>query len=149
MSDRWLDEIANVEGVNGVLIASGRGKILRKVGLKEKDSQLELLVIRILRILGAFYARGQNVTEIELYWQDHYANCRHSNNLVMVTLCQTPKVISFLRITLNVALANILEDKKIMKQVKSHATDKTLILSKNLQDQTETQLIAKVRSIKT
>jgi hypothetical protein len=149
MTERWLNEIANADGVNGVFIATGRGKVLQKVGFKEEDSELELLVVRILRILGAFYARGQNVTEIELYWQDHYANCRHSNNLLLITLCRTPKVISYLRITLNVALANILEDKKIMKQVKNHATDRTLILSKNLKDATETQLIAKVRSIKT
>lgn len=149
MSDRWLQEIANVEGVNGVFIASGRSKIVRKFGIKEKDDRLELLVLRLLRILGAFYTTGKNVTEIELYWQDHYVNCRHSHNLVLVTLCRTPKVISFLRITLNVALANILEDKKIMKMVKNHATDRTLILSKGTQDATETQLISRVRSIKT
>lgn len=146
MSDRWLEEIQNIDGVDGVFVASGRGKIVRKLGISQKDNQLELLVVRILRILGAFYAREQNVTEIEFYWQDHYVNCRHSHNLILVTLCKSPKVISFLRITLNVALANILEDKKIMKIIKSHATDKTLVLTKGLRDESETQLILKVKS---
>jgi len=145
MSDRWLKEIVQVNGVTGVFIATGRGKIIQKMGVKEKDDMLEDLVVRILRILGAFYAKEKNVTEIELFWQDHYVNCRNSHNLLLVTLCGTPKVISLLRITVNVALANILDDKKVMKQVKNHATDKTLILSKGTSDATETHLISKVR----
>lgn len=146
MNNRWLEEISNLEGVSGVFIASGRGMILHKMGGTYNDSQMELLVLRVLRILGAFYTRGQNVSEMEFYWQDHYVNCRQSNNLLLVTLCRAPKVISLLRITLNVAMANILEDKKIMKQIKNHATDKTLVLTRGTQDESETRLIQKVRA---
>jgi len=146
MANRWLNEIQNVNGVSGIFIASGRGKIIERAGTNMKDAQLEELSLRFLRILGAFYARSQNVSEIEFYWEDHYVNCRHSNNLLLVTICRSPGVISLLRITLNVALANLLQDKKVMKLIKNHATDRTLILRKGQRDENETHLIKKVQA---
>ena len=145
MNDRWLREIIQINGVSGVFIATGRGEILYKLGIREKNEQLAPLVVCLLRIHGVFHAKKQNVTEIELFWKNHYVNCRHAHNFMLVTLCGTPKVISLLRITVNVALANILDDTSIMKEILSHGTDSKFKLRKSKNDTTVSRLISKVR----
>jgi hypothetical protein len=44
MSKRLLQEIMNIDGVEGVFIASGRAKIIDKMGLKYGDDQLEEII---------------------------------------------------------------------------------------------------------
>ncbi|MGD9897606.1 MAG: hypothetical protein AB7T22_00635 [Calditrichaceae bacterium] len=145
MADRWLQEILNIDGVRGVYIASGRGNVIEKLGLDEKDAVLEKLTVHILRILSGHYLRNLTITEIEFYWQDQYIICRHTNNMLLVILCKTPKVLSLLRITLNVALANLLEDKKLIKLIKDQTADKTFHINKGDLDESEVRLITKLK----
>jgi hypothetical protein len=144
-SDHWLREIVQINGVHGVFIATGRGDILYKLGLRVKNEQLAPLVVCLLRIHGVFHAKKKDVIEIELFWNDHYVNCRYAHNFMLVTLCGTPKVISLLRMTVNVALANILDDKDIMKEITSYGTNSKIKPRKSKNDTTVSGLISKVR----
>lgn len=145
MSKRWLQEIMNIEGVQGVFIASGRAKVLDKFGLDLKEAQLEALALRILRIVAGFHLKSQKVNEIEFYWQNLYIIGKVSNDFLLITICKTPKILSLLRITLNVTLANLLEDKKFKKLIKNHISDRSFPLEKGTIEETEKILISKLK----
>ena len=145
MSQRWLQEIMNLDGVEGVFIASNRAKIIDKLGLDLKDSQLEALSLRILRIVAGYHLNSQKVNEVEFYWQNLYVIGKVSSEFILITFCKTPKVLSLLRITLNVTLANILEDKKFTKLIKDHVADRSFSLEKGEIDEIEKNLISKLK----
>ena len=145
MSQRWLQEIMNLDGVEGVFIASNRAKIIDKLGLDLKDSQLEALSLRILRIVAGYHLNSQKVNEVEFYWQNLYVIGKVSSEFILITFCKTPKVLSLLRITLNVTLANILEDKKFTKLIKDHVADRSFSLEKGEIDEIEKNLISKFK----
>ncbi len=142
MVDGWLREIVNIPGVLGVFIASGRGSILYNEGLKIKKSDLENIALRALRISALFSEKDENVSEIELFWKNMFIICRLSNNILLVTVCQNPKILPLLRITLNVSLSHLLQEKKIMKMARNHATDKTLVLRKGKFEEDELNLLS-------
>lgn len=145
MSQRWLQEIMNLDGVEGVYIVSNRARVVEKVGLDLKNSQLEALSLRILRIIAGYHLNAQKVNEVEFYWQNLYVIGKVSNEFILVTFCKTTKILSLLRITLNVTLANLLEDKKFTKIIKDHVADRLFSLEKGEIDETEKKLISKLK----
>lgn len=145
MSQRWLQEILNLDGIEGVFIASNRAKVIDKMGLDLKDPQLEALSLRILRIVAGYYLNSQKINEVEFYWQNLYVISKISAEFILVTFCKTPKVLSLLRITLNVTMANILEDKKFIKLIKDHVADRIFSLEKGEIDENEKNLISKLK----
>ncbi len=142
MVDGWLREIVNIPGVLGVFIASGRGSILHNEGLKIKKSDLENIALRALRISALFSEKDENVSEIELFWKNMFIICRLSNNILLITVCKNPKILPLLRITLNVSLSHLLQEKKIIKMARNHATDKTLVLRKGKFEEDELNLLS-------
>jgi len=142
MIEPWLKEIKNVPGVKGVFVASGRGSILHNEGLKINKKDLEDIALRALRISALFNEKDENVSEIELFWKNLFIICRLSNNILLVTLCQSPKILPLLRITLNVSLSHLLQEKKIIKMARNHATDKTLVLRKGKFEEDEMNLLS-------
>jgi hypothetical protein len=144
MVNQWFTEINNVPGVQGVFIASGRGAILHSQGIKIKDKDLEEVSLRILRMSAIFNEKDENVSEIELFWKHLFIICKLSNNILLVTICDSPKILPLLRITLNVSLSHLLQDKKIMKMARNHAIDKTMVLRKGKFGDDELSLLSNI-----
>jgi hypothetical protein len=144
MVNQWLTEILSVPGVQGVFIASGRGSILHNEGVKIKESDLEDISLRLLRMSAIFNEKDENVAEIELFWKNLFIICKLSNNLMLVTICDTPKILPLLRITLNVSLSHLLQDKKIMKMVRNHAIDRNMVLRKGKFGDDELSLLSNI-----
>lgn len=142
MVEHWLTEIKNVPGVKGIFIASGRGAILYNKDLEINKKDLEDIALRALRIRALFSEKDENVSEIELFWKNLFIICRLSNNILLVTLCQKPKILPLLRITLNVCFSHLLQEKKIIKMGRNHATDKTLVLRKGKFEEDELNLLS-------
>jgi hypothetical protein len=142
---RWLQEITNMEGIEGVFISSGRAKIIAKLGLDLNDSQLQALALYTLRIVAAFYQKTQKINEIEFYWKNLFIIGRVASDFLVITVCTTPKVLALLRITLNVTLSNLLEDKKFMRLIKEQAADKNILLEKGEMTDIEKNLITKLK----
>ena len=142
MIEKWLNEINVIQGVEGVFIASGRGSILYNAGLKLSVKSLEDIALRLLRINAIFNEKDENVSEIELFWKNLFIICKISNNILLTTVCQSPKILPLLRITLNVSLSYLVQDKKLLKQARNHATDKTLVLRKGKFDEDELNLLS-------
>ena len=145
MLERWLKEITNIDGVEGVYIVSNRADIVNKLGLNLSDDELRDLTKRFLRIIASFDYRDEKISELEYYWQNYYIICKNSNHFILVTMCRSAKVLALLRITLNVAMANILEDRKFNKWLKSHIADRGFFLRKEGLTLAEEKLLAKLK----
>lgn len=145
MLARWLKEITNIDGVEGVFVATNRADIVNKSGFKLSDDELRDLTKRFLRIIASFDYNSEKITELEYYWQNYYIICKNSNHFMLVTVCRSPKVLALLRITLNVAMANLLEDRKFSKWLKSHIADRGFFLRKEGLTLAEEKLLASLK----
>jgi hypothetical protein len=142
---KWLKEVADIEGVEGVFIVSNRGQMIAHTGLKIDSNKIESIAHRILKIEGGFETRKLRVREIELVGTTYRIIGMMRENFTILTYCQSEKVLPLIRMTLNVVLAHLLEDKKFLKFISKHPTKKTLILDKSPLDETETKLISKLQ----
>jgi hypothetical protein len=145
MADKWLDEILSIDGVEGALLISNRGIVLDKTKLPFENKQVAKLGVRILRMIGSFHLKEKNVTELELYWENYYIICKNSSDFTLITLCKSSKVLSLLRITLNISIANLLEDKKFTKLLKTQIADKSFTLKKGEFEEIEKKMISKLK----
>lgn len=144
MVEHWLNEINDIPGVSGTFIATARARIIKTNGLKLEAKKLEELTLRLLRISALFNEKDEEVTELELFWQEQFIVCRMAENLLLITICQNPKILPLLRITMNVSISHILQDKKMKKVARSNATDKTLHLRKGSFEQEELKLLSNI-----
>ena len=142
---KWLKEVADIEGVDGVFIVSNRGQMIAHTGLKIESNKIESIANRVLRIEGAFDKQGMALKEIELVGPDYRIIGMMKENFTILTYCKSEKVLPLIRMTLNVVLAHLLEDKKFMKFISKHPVKKTLLLEKSSLDETETKLISKLQ----
>jgi hypothetical protein len=145
MTENWLKDIIDINGVDGVFIASNRGQVIEKVGIKLDDSVLEGVAIHVLRIISAYHVKKRIIKEVEIIWNNYRIIARNSNEFVIISFCNSEKELSLLRITLNVVLTHLLEDKKFKKQIEQHATQKTVVLRKGNLDPMEINLISKLQ----
>jgi len=141
MVNKTLVDIAKIDGVDGVFIVSNRAEIISKTGLEYSDKQLSALSIHILRIIASFHIKGKKTTELEFYWQNKYIICKNSDQFLAVVFCNTPHILAVIRITLNVAMAKLLEEKKFTKWLKAHIADKEFMLHKGTLDAAEEKLL--------
>ena len=141
----WLDEIINIDGVEGAFIISNRGNLIEATMLPFTDQQMYSVSIRILRMIGSFHLNEKNVTELELYWDNYYIICKNSPDFTLITLCKSSKVLSLLRITLNITIANLLEDKKFKKLLNTEVADKAFTLKKGEFEEIEKKMISKLK----
>ncbi len=145
MANKWLDEIINIRDVEGAFLISNRGKLIEKTQLPYDDKAIYDLGIRILRVIGSFHLKALNVTELELYWDKYYIICKNSADFTLITLCKSSKILSLLRITLNITIANLLEDKKFIKLLRSQVADKAFSLKKGDFEEFEKKMISKLK----
>lgn len=136
-----LDELNKIEGVDGAFITSNRAEIINKVGLSFTDDQLKNLSLNILRTVAAFHLTGKKTVELEFYWQNLYIICKNTDNFMLITFCRTTSVLALLRITINVTMAKLSEDKKFSKWLKSHKADQNFLLRKGSLEELEEKLI--------
>ena len=141
MVKKILKDIVKIEGVSGAFIVSNRAEIINKTGLEYSDKQLSALSIHILRIIAGLHIKGKKTTELEFYWQNKYIICKNSDQFLAVVFCNTPHILAVIRITLNVTVAKLLEDRKFTKWLKSHIAGKEFILSKGALDASEERLL--------
>jgi len=144
MVKQLLGEINKIDGVAGVFIATNRSEIANKVGLKFNDEQLSSLATHTLRMIAGFHLKNKKVTEVEFYWQNQYIICKNSEHFMLVAFCKTSRILSFLRITLNVTTAKLMENKKFNKWLKSHIADQDFVLRKGLLDTEEEEFLQKL-----
>ena len=142
---RWLKEVADINGVEGVFVISNRGQIVAHTAFKVESAKIETIANRMLRIEGAFHQKSFLLKEIELIGPDYRIIWMMKENFTILTICNSVKALPLIRMTLNVVLAHLLDDKKFMKFINKHPVKKTLVLEKTKLDADETKLISKLQ----
>jgi len=141
----WLKEIAEIEGVEGVVVCSNSGKILEKIGLNLAESDLEKIARYTWRLTTSFLIRDKTVKEIEFIYEEYRVIAMPKREFMVITFCQSIKVVSLVRMTVNVVVTHLLEDKKFIKSMEKEAVYKTAILKGENLDPREINLISKLQ----
>lgn len=145
MADHWLKEITEIEGVKGALLCTNKGEILEdEAAFIPKENKNEL-VIYLIRLISAYHLKKQSLKEVELIWPEFRVVIKNSAQFVIIAFCESEKILPLLRITLNVAIAHLQENKKFIKIIKKHIAEKTIVLRKGNLTQQEIDLISKLQ----
>jgi AICAR transformylase/IMP cyclohydrolase PurH len=145
MVNKWLKEISDVAGVEGVLLVSDNGHIVEKIGTNFEQATLDQISKRIVRIIIAHNLDEKAVKEIELIWFNYRVLVMSAKTFSIIIFCSSPKALSLLRITVNVVIGHVMEDKKSMKQIKKYTGQSEIVLEKEYLDQKEIKLISKLQ----
>jgi hypothetical protein len=145
MASRWLKEITDIAGVEGVLLVSNKGNIVDKIGTNFDYYTQKNIALHILRIISGYNLVQKSVKEIELIWYNYRVLAMSSRFFVLIIFCGSTNALSLLRITVNVVMAHLLEDRKAMKKINKKSPDDTEILDNSSLDQLEINLISKLQ----
>ena len=96
-------------------------------------------------LFGFIELKKHLIKDIEIYWENYHIIAKNSAQFILISFCTSNRVLSLLRITQNVVLSHLLEDKKFMKLVKKHAAEKSVVLRKGKLDESEINLISKLQ----
>jgi hypothetical protein len=145
MINRWLNEITDIAGVEGVLLVSDNGHIIEKIGTQLDQGTLEQIAKRILRIITAHNLDEKSVKEIELICYNYRILATSTKTFTIIIFCGSIRALSLLRITVNVVVGHLLEDKKSMKEIRKYTGQPEIVLEKEYLDQLEIKLISKLQ----
>jgi len=142
---KWLQDIVDIKGVTGVFVVSNRGQIVAHAGVKIETGKIGRIADRILRIEGAFRRKGQSLKEIDIIASNYRIIGMMREYFTIFTLCNSTDALPLIRITLNVTIAHLLEDKKFNKFITKSGTSKTQIINRAVFNKDETKLISKLQ----
>ncbi len=145
MINCWLKEITDIAGVEGVLLVSDNGHIIEKIGTQLDQGTLEQIAKRILRIITAHNLDEKSVKEIELICYNYRILATSTKTFTVIIFCGSIRAFSLLRITVNVVVGHLLEDKKSMKKIRKYTGQPEIVLEKEYLDQLEIKLISKLQ----
>jgi hypothetical protein len=141
----WLREIAEIQGVEGVLVCSNSGKILDKIGFNQSTEDLQKIARYTWRLATSYLIRNKSVKEIEFIYQDYRVIAMPKREFLVLTICKSSKGVSLVRMTVNVVVTHLLEDKKFIKAMEKEAVYKTAVLKGKDLDPREINLISKLQ----
>ncbi len=142
MPERILKEIQKIESVELVAICSFKGDIGFKTGNMIPDSEIRQIALYLLRTYAAQKLQGHKLISSELYWNNHFLTARFADGFLIITVCNSIDVLALLRITLNVTVANLLENKTFLKWLKKHTQEAEKHLRRGSFDDLEIRLIS-------
>jgi predicted regulator of Ras-like GTPase activity (Roadblock/LC7/MglB family) len=145
MVNKWLKEISDITGVEGVLLVSDNGYIVEKLLTNLDQGILEQLSKRVVRIIAAHNLDEKLVKELEFVWHNYRILVMSTQTFSIIILCGSTKALSLLRITANVVIGHILEEKKSMKQIKKFTGQTEIVFDKEYLNQLEIKLISKLQ----
>jgi len=145
MSDRWLREITDINGVEGVLLVSTGGQIIDKIGTQLDRSVLERISNHVMRIIASHNLARKEIKEIELAWHEYRILAMNTAAFIIIIFYSSSRALSLLRITINVVSAHIMEDRKTMKKIKKFATVSDIVLDNSDLGDSEINLISKLQ----
>jgi hypothetical protein len=98
-----------------------------------------------MRVISAHNLDEKSVKEIELIWPNYRIFVMSAKTFAIIIFCGSTKALSLLRITVNVVIGHLLEDKKSMKKIKKYTGQPEIVLEKEYLDQLEIKLISKLQ----
>lgn len=143
MPEHILKEIQNIDSVELVAVSSFKGEIGFQFGRLIPESNLREIAVYLIRSYAAQKTMGKKLLNMEFYWQKYFLNARFADGFLIMTICSSMDVLSLLRITMNVAVANLLENKHFLKWLKKQSADPAKHLRHGSLDDLEIGLISR------
>lgn len=113
--DKHLSEIAELTGVEGVLVGEPSGRILARIAVNNLyDTPSARVTSQTALIFASLYAIGRGVEELDICYGKVRLVARGLHGTALIVLCDPNIDVAMLRLTLNVVLARIKEDSNIM-----------------------------------
>ena len=140
-----LNEINDVEGVEGVMVTTNVGRLVEKVGIETDLPRLETVAKHLLRVVASYHVKDRQVKEVELVWNNYRVIAVPRDDFLIMTFCDSSKALPLIRITLNVVLSQLLEDKKFIKSLRKQPAYRTAVLKDKNLIQKEINLISKLQ----
>ena len=142
---RWLKEVAEIAGVEGVFLMSNRGQIVAHTANLIENKKIENIAHRMLLITGAWEYKNKPLKEIEFISSNYRVIGMMRENFTVLTFCSSITALPLIRMTLNVVQAHLLEDKKFIKFISKFPIKKSQVLDREQLDPDETKLISKLQ----
>ena len=145
MYSRWLKEILDINGVDGVVVVAKSGEIIENIGTELEHIQQQKIAIHVLRLIAVYDLDQKSVKEIELIWYDYRILVMSASQFIIIIFCGSNKALSLVRITVNVVIAHLLEDRKLMKKIRKILSNGSGVLVPEEMSQMEIKLISKLQ----
>ena len=144
MPERILEEIRNIDSVEMVVVCSFKGEIGFKSGNIIPDADINRIAVYLMRIYAVQKVQGNKLISMELFWSNYFLTARFAEGFLIITICSSSDVLALLRITLNVTIANLLENKQFLKWLKKHSYEADRHLRRGNFDDLEISLISRL-----
>lgn len=144
MSEKLIDEIRQIESVEAVAVISFKGTIWQQSGSGFSTETIHRVASYLLKMVAANDKKQQKLILAELLWLNRTLLARFSDGFFILVIFRNHEVVSLLRITLNVTIANLLEEKSFLKWLKKEKGSLEVHLKKGRFDENEVRLISKL-----
>ena len=129
--DVKFKELFRINGVNSVYAVNNRaemiaGKLAGSV-YKEVAERLASHIVKIFAI-GLYSNNAKKSSEIELLYDNGRVFAIDCNRYVLIIICSADVSISMVRLTSNVVIKTITQDKKLFKEFTKDVIDKKVML---------------------
>ncbi len=140
-----MQDILTLDGVEGVVVLVHTGELLIRKGLDQFKSEMPELTKRLLRVITLYRDYKWPVREIEIVWRDVRIIGIADELFVLLAFCRNSASFPLIRMTLNVSLAAIREDRKTQKILKKLKNIRINHLRTGDLDEREINLISKLQ----
>ena len=144
MSEKLIKEIQQIESVEATAVISYKGNVWQQTGTVLSADKIKSMATYLLRIAATNKRKQQKLILSEIHWLKKILLARFSDGFLVMVIFQNPDVLSLLRITLNVTVANLLEDKSFLKWLKKEKFSLETHFRKGQFDEKELGLISKL-----
>lgn len=141
-----LEEILKIPGVLSVYAVNNRAEMITELFNNEISYQhAESLGARVVKIFAiGLYGKVQRKTsEIELLYSSKRVFAIDCGRYNLIIICDNFVQISMLRMTTNVLIQSMEQDKKVVKFLEDHAIDKKILLRRDKLTEEEINLLEK------
>lgn len=144
MSEKLIEEIRQIESVEAVAIISFKGNVWQQTETGIPRETIHHIASYLLKMAAANEKKQQKLILAELLWLNRSLLARFSNGFFILVIFRNHEVVSLLRITLNVTVAGLLEEKAFLKWLRKEKSALDIHLKKGQFDEKEVRLISKL-----
>lgn len=142
--DVKFKELFRINGVNSVYAVNNKAEMIagKLAGTIDKEVA-ELLASNIVKIfaIGLYSNNTKKSSEIELLYDNGRVFAIDCNRYVLIIICSADVSISMVRLTSNVVIKTITQDKKLFKEFTKEVIDKKVMLRRDQLNEEEIALL--------
>ena len=137
-------ELFRINGVKSVYAVNNKAEMIAgKLDSQINKETAENLASHLVKIfaIGLYSSNAKKSSEIELLYDNGRVFAIDCNRYVLIIICTADVSISMVRLTSNVVIKTISEDKKIFKEFTKEIIDKKIMLRRDQLNDEEIALL--------